>query len=93
MTLSQKSLSRYRAFHGRNPRKIRHLRTPDTSEFIFLANPEILTYASDKFNGGGDGRKAFYSHRFGAKAKIFCNPSGTVLFITGIKVTARGIQG
>jgi len=93
MTPSKKSLSRYRAFHGHNPRKTANLPTPDVSELIFLANPEILTYVSDKFNGGGDGTEKFYQHRFGTRAKIFCNPSGTVLIITGIKVTHRGIQG
>jgi hypothetical protein len=92
---SKKAKKRYQAFTGREPGTAasRKIKTP--SELICIAKPEHLTYFSSKLNGGGDGTLQGFKHRFGAKTRIYTNPEGTFILITGpgLKVTPRGIVG
>lgn len=65
------------------------------TELICIARPEFISYYSDKFNGGGDGRLNAFKHRFGAKIKLYTDPEGTFLLIAGpgLKINRRGIVG
>jgi hypothetical protein len=92
---SKKAKRRFAAFTGRDPgaATIKQKKTP--SELICIARAEILTYYSNKFNGGGDGTVQGFKHRFGAKIRLYTDPEGTFLLLAGpgLRVTPRGIVG
>lgn len=92
---SKKARSKYKAFTGKEPASAESKKIKTPSELICIARPEILTYLSSKLNGGGDGTMQGFKHRFGAKTRIYTNPEGTFILITGpgFKVTHRGIMG
>jgi hypothetical protein len=89
------SVAKYKAFHGRNPREFKRFGPSLPQEWIFLARAEGLQYISNKLNGGGTGRTEAFTHRFGAQIRVFTDPTGSFLLISGpgLRVTSRGIVG
>jgi hypothetical protein len=90
-----KPIEKYEAFHGRTVRSIRTetFHVPDT--LIFLGSVHAIEYVSNKFNGGGDGRKAIYRHKFSKGAKLYMDERGAFqLYIKGskIRVNNTGIR-
>lgn len=92
---SKKGQKRYESFTGREPASARVSKKSTPREWICIANPVILCYDSSKINGGGDGTRQGFKHRFGAKVRLFTNPEGTMLLIAGpgLRITPRGIVG
>lgn len=92
---SKKARKRYKSFTGKEPGKAVTRNRKSPSELICIARAEIITYYSDKLNGGGDGILRGFKHRFGPKIQLYTNPEGTYLLIAGpgLKVTPRGIVG
>lgn len=91
-------LSKYRAFHGRAPR--RRLNTtrefPDTGDdLIQLGDAKSIVYACDKLHGGGDGKFAEYEHKFSRGTRLYTDAPGQTLYVFGpkMKVQEPGIIG
>ena len=93
--ISKKAVKRYEAFRGYRPRRVTQKRVEPVLELVELAQPEYITYFSDKFHGGGDGKMAAYKHKFGKRVKMYCTPDGKMLVImgAGMSVQKRGIVG
>lgn len=80
----------YEAFHGHGVRKRTSIKIPDLRQLVCLGDAVEIVYRSDKSNGGGDGKRAEYMHKFKAGAKLYCDASGnTVLLIHGPKIIVR----
>jgi hypothetical protein len=95
MTPSKKALSRYAAFHGHAPRKVRLVRVRPIREVVCLGRACEIVYQSDKKNGGGNGHPQKFIHHFGKNVMLYTVPEGDLLLIggSGMRVTARGIVG
>lgn len=94
-TPSKRARKKYQKFVGKKPAYVKITEKTCPNELICIAIPEYLTYYSNKFNGGGNGETQKFIHRLGAKLKLYTNPEGNMLVITGpgLKVTRRGIVG
>jgi len=92
---SKQAIRKYEQFHGKTPRTVTTMEIKDLNTFIYLADPEIITYASNKINGGGNGKRTYFKHKFNKSTKLYCSPDGKMLIIKGpkLKVTSRGIIG
>jgi hypothetical protein len=86
---------KYEEFHGREVDKITQINFKTPRKLIVLGKAHAIEYVSNKFNGGGDGRKATYRHVFETPAIVAMDESGRKqLYIIGskIKVTDAGIE-
>ena len=92
---SRSAASRYQKFHGHAPRRIRTVEIRPLREIICLGKACEIVYASDKENGGGDGRARKFVHKFGKNTRLYTSPEGDLLLIAGkgMRVTSRGIVG
>lgn len=93
--MNRTAIKKYKQFHGRRPYCKLTKNIKDFNTLVYLAQPEFLTYISDKINGGGTGRKEYFKHKFSKSTKLYCTPDGKMLIIMGsnMKVTPRGIVG
>ena len=90
----KKAVSKYRAFHGKNPRYTRKLKFHVPDKLIYLGEAHKVEYISDKLNGGGDGKPCIYVHKFKKGAKLYQDETGKrQLYIIGpqIYVNHRGV--
>lgn len=88
------TVGRYRQFHGRNPRSFTRRRFHKPQHLVKLGRVHAIEYESDKWNGGGDGTRAIYRHRFETPATLYMDETGKKqLYIMGsrVKVTRAGI--
>lgn len=88
-------VNKYEDFHGRNVRSIRTRKIHVPESLIFLGDLSAIEYVSNKFNGGGDGRRAIYRHKFKSGAKLYMDERGSFqLYIIGnkIRVNHTGIR-
>lgn len=98
MSVSKKTLQKYITFHGHKPREIDSFNVPVENledGLIVLGNAHAIEYVTDKINGGGDGTRAIYRHKFSPGAKLCCDKTGKkVLYILSskIKTTSAGIE-
>lgn len=92
---TKKAGKRWQKFTGRMPGEYTQSAVKTPTELICIAIPEFLTYYSKKLNGGGTGKLEAFKHRFGKSTKLYTNPEGTFVLITGpnLRVTSRGIVG
>lgn len=82
------AIQKYEAFHGRPIRSHseRRIHIPDC--LIRLGDAYAIEYVCDKWNGGGDGKKAVYRHKFSPGAKLYMDERGKKqLYIIGSKIT------
>ena len=91
----KEGVRKYKQFHGEHPHKVTTKQIQNFSTLVYLADPEIITYASDKFNGGGNGKKNYFKHKFSKSTKLYCTPDGKNLVIMGanLRTTPAGIRG
>jgi hypothetical protein len=85
---------KYENFHGRPVKSVRTVKFNMPEALIYLGDAHAIEYVSNKFNGGGDGRRATYRHVFKKGAKLYMDERGRVqLYIKGSKiyVNERGI--
>ena len=86
----------YKEFHGKSPSKITSQKFHIPEGFVRLGRAVAIEYECDKLNGGGDGKKAVYRHRFGRTAILCCDEKHkNQLYILSPKiiVTDAGIEG
>ena len=85
----------YRAFHGKEPTREDGVEFHLPREFTLLGRAVAIEYECDKLNGGGDGTKAVYRHKFGRGDILVMDESRRQLFVFGprLRVTERGIEG
>lgn len=90
----KQAIKRFEAFHGKRASTISK-RVIDFDGLVNLATPELITYKSDKKNGGGNGKPVFFKHKFSKSTRMFCSPDGRMLVIMGpqFKVNSRGLVG
>lgn len=84
----------YETFHGKRPRKIVPGNFHVPSHLILLGDAVEIVYRCDKLNGGGDGTKAEYIHKFSKGTKVYMDErKGKIIYIAGskLKVTRAGI--
>ena len=84
----------YRMFHGKKPKQVTRGNFHVPTHFILLGDAVEIVYKCDKLNGGGDGRKWEYTHKFKKGTKLYMDErKGKVLYISGatLKVTSAGI--
>lgn len=93
--VSNAGIKKYKQFHGKCPHTETVKEVKNFNTLVYLADPEILTYVSNKRNGGGNGKRNYFKHRFSKSTKLYCTPDGKMLVIMGtnLKVTPRGIVG
>lgn len=88
------AVRKYEQFHG-HPVKFKknhNLHVP--TDLVILGRAVAIEYESDKLNGGGDGKKAIYRHKFSPNTLLCCDEKGKrQLYILGSKlyVNDRGI--
>lgn len=87
--------SAYQDFHGHSPRGKRTFNFHTPKGLVILGRAVEIVYECDKLNGGGDGKKAPYRHKFG-KGVLLCMDERArgQLYIVGSKivVTDAGIE-
>lgn len=89
------TVKHYQEFHGCKPRGFSQRRFHVPKHLVKLGTAYAIEYVSDKFNGGGDGKRAIYRHRFESPATLFMDETGRKqLYIMGsnLKVTEAGIE-
>lgn len=87
-------IKQYVRFHGKKPKEIYKKKFHDPGALICIGDAHKIEYISDKFNGGGDGKKAIYEHKFKRGTKLYMDERGCKqLYIMGpyLKVNERGI--
>ncbi len=94
--ITAKDNKKYYKFHGRPAaRKIKTMfNVPE--KLFFLGRVKEIVYASNKYHGGGDGKKTEYIHKFTTPVDLFSDEKGNMqLYLMGekLKVTKNGIEG
>lgn len=92
--MSKKAQDKYFEFHGHEYEFVEERDIEISPTLVRLGRVHSIVYESDKFNGGGDGKKALYEHKFKRGAHLCTNEKGEkILIIVGdkIRVTDRGI--
>jgi len=87
--------SGYNKFHGKVPKEKKPVKFHIPENFVWLGKIHAVEYVCDKNNGGGDGKKAIYRHKFESPANLFMDETNKKqLYIIGsrIKVTTAGIE-
>ena len=85
----------YETFHGKAPRRKGGVDLHVPKELVLLGEAVAVEYRCNKLNGGGDGTKAVYRHKFDKGAILAMDETKRVqLYIIGnkIKVTDAGIE-
>jgi len=85
---------KYEHFWGRRVRSVTKRRFHVPNTLIYLGKAHAIEYVCDKWNGGGDGTKAIYRHKFAPGARLYMDEKGRMqLYIMGSKiyVNDRGI--
>lgn len=79
--VAREAVKRYVRFHGKRPSKVTTVDFPQPKALVLLGRGKAVEYISDKaFNG----RKAnLFRHILGKKVKVYCDPKGRWLFISG----------
>ena len=78
---------KYEKFWGRRVRSASKRKVHIPSTLISLGNAVAIEYLSDKWNGGGDGRKAIYRHKFSPGTKLYMDETGKrQLYIMGSRL-------
>lgn len=92
--MSQRALNLFEEFHGDSAKIIGKRKLPsDFDTLVVLGKAVSVTYESDKWNGGGDGTKAYYEHKMPKGNLLCCTEDGKMLVIIGknLRVEDRGI--
>jgi hypothetical protein len=87
--------SLYREFHGKNPRYQSGVNFHVPKRLVYLGDAVAIEYRCNKLNGGGDGKRAVYRHKFETPAKVCMDERGRYcLYIIGnrIVVDDEGIK-
>lgn len=88
----------YERFHGKEPRGIIRLEVDTLKSFpknlVFLGEAVEIVYRCNKLHGGGDGRMAYYKHKFSKGTLLCTDRKMKQLYVVGkkLKVTAAGIE-
>lgn len=91
---SPRAVRQYEKFHGKRPRRAFAGTFNDPKELIVLGRAVLIQYECDKVNGGGDGTKAYYEHKFAPGTILCMDETGKrQLYILGnrLYVSDRGI--
>ena len=87
--------SRYEQFHGKASRKQKSVEFHVPQGLVLIGKAIAIEYECDKLNGGGDGKKAVYRHKFETPSIVCMDERGRKqLYIIGarVKVTEAGIE-
>ena len=80
-------VKKYQKFWGRKVRSVRKRKFHVPSTLIYLGEAHAIEYVCDKWNGGGDGTKAIYRHKFAKGGKLYMDEKGKIqLYIIGSKI-------
>lgn len=79
------ALKRYKKFHGKAPTKISTVSIPYPKKLVLVGEGVAVEYRSDKPLGNRPKRKRVYRHPFGRGVKVYMDPKGKALYITGGK--------
>lgn len=81
------------AFQGEPVDSARKVPKPKPLVLVALGRAVAIEYESDKRNGGGDGKKAIYRHKFAPDDIVATDQDGRTLYIIGprLRVNSRGI--
>lgn len=81
------------AFQGEEVDSATPVRKPNPLVLVNLGRAVAIEYESDKLNGGGDGKKATYRHKFAPGDVLATDQDGKTLYIIGpkLRVNSRGI--
>lgn len=81
------------AFQGEPVDSAREVPKPQPLVLVALGRAVAIEYESDKRNGGGDGKKATYRHKFAAGDILATDQDGRTLYIIGpkLRINSRGI--
>ncbi len=81
---------RYKQFHGHPPLARKKIAIRPIKELVRLGEAVEIVYRCSKLNGGGDGKRAEYCHKFKKGASLYCTPDGdAVLLIHGPSIRVR----
>lgn len=86
---------KYREFHGHRERRVTGIEYHPPGTLILLGEAVAIEYRCNKFNGGGDGKRAVYRHEFERSAVLCMDERGKrQLYILGpaIRVDEAGIR-
>lgn len=89
-----KGIKAYETFHGKRAKRITPSSFHVPKYLILLGDAVEIVYRCDKKNGGGDGTKADYIHKFNKGTKLYMDErTGKILYIAGrsLYVNDRGI--
>lgn len=89
------AIRRYEEFHGRRVSNVDDVNFHIPRKLVLLGKAVAIEYECDKYNGGGDGKKAVYRHEFETPSMVCMDETGRKqLYIVGreLKVTERGIE-
>lgn len=78
---------KYQEFHGTPPRFVESVDFHTPKKLIYLGEAVAIEYRCSKRNGGGDGKRAVYRHKFETPAKVCMDERGRgVLYIIGSRI-------
>ena len=80
----QKTVQRYKAFHGKPPKKFSSFELTIPRSVTYLGNACAIEYESTKALRGTH-KLRLYRHKIGPGCKIYLHPDGKTLIIRGGK--------
>jgi hypothetical protein len=89
------ALRKYEEFHGKSPKSETGVDFHVPRRLVYLGEAVAIEYRCSKLNGGGDGTRAVYRHKFETPAKVCMDETGRkCLYIIGnrIVVDEEGIK-
>lgn len=89
----KKLLNAYKNFHGQAPIAKAAINMHYPKGLVLLGQAVEIIYASDKKNGGGNGKLNLFKHKFAKSTMIYMDETKKQLYILGpkLKVTSAGI--
>lgn len=82
MSEVKQAVAKYRKFYGKNPTKKGRVNIPFPRAVVCLGAGVAVEYRSDK-KLDGTFKKRLYRHKFGAGVKVYTDPKGKAIYITG----------
>jgi hypothetical protein len=89
------AIRRYEEFHGKSVNKIDRVNFHEPKKLILIGEAVAIEYRCSKLNGGGDGKRAVYRHKFERPAIVAMDETGKKqLYVIGshIVVDEAGIR-
>jgi hypothetical protein len=78
----KQAIAKYRKFYGKTPSKTGKVNIPFPRAVVCMGEGVAVEYRSDK-KLDGTFKKRVYRHKFGKGVKIYTDPSGATIYVTG----------